>query len=321
MEDEELKLVLGWFGLQDDISGRIGRVVRGGIDDVLNTRYLNRVDIHAADVGKTEKTHVGTRVEIRFLEEFGLERGPALDAVIAGVEVDVKFTLGTNWMIPREAVDRICLVIRANDRKSAFSAGLIRCTRDRLTGPADDEEVKQRDRKRSISAPGRVHIVPLVPDHSPLPENLLLHLDSGLREFVLSDAGQQRRFIRLFTETPGRVLNRHYVEAIGRSTDPQRRVRNIGMDLAEQGLVLLCGTWLDERAQAAIAGVHLEDGDFVAVRPDQLDLNAGDPPPEPRLLQRVEAAQRSRSGERSESLSRTTGSPSGTSGAARPLYE
>lgn len=242
--DDELQLVLGWFSLQDDLVGRIGRVVRGGIDDVLNTRYLNRVDIHGPDVGKTEKTHVGTRVEIRFLDEFELPRGTTLDAVINGVEVDVKFTLGKGWM---------------------------------------------------ISAEGRTHISPRVPDDSLLPENLLLHLAPELRDYVLSDAGQQRRFTRLFVESPCRVLNRHYVEAVGRSTDPQRRVRNIGSALAEQGLVLLCGTWLDERAQAAIAGIHLEDGDFVAVPPELLDVNAGEPPPAPRLLERVEVALRSRS--------------------------
>ncbi len=318
MDDEEFQLVVTWFGLQDDLLGRIGRVVRGGIDDVLNTRYLNRVDIHGRDVGKTEKTHVGTRVEIRFLQEFALGRGATLDAVIDGVEVDVKFTLGTNWMIPREAIDRLCILIRADDRRSEFSAGILRCTRDRLTGPVDDAEVKQGDRKRSVSADGKTYIRQLVPDDSPLPENLLLHLEPTLLDYVLSDASQQRRFIRLFSESPGRVLNRHYVEAIGRSTDPQRRVRNVGSELAEQGLVLLCGTWLDERAQAAIAGIRLEDGDFVAIPPELLDVSAGDPPPERRLLERVEVALRSRSASQSESSIRTRGSPSGRSEAALP---
>lgn len=276
-QDHELDTIMFWLSCQEDVGGKITSAVRGAIDDVLNTRHLNRVDIHGPDVGKTEKTHVGTRVEIRLIKELDVERGAHLDMLIEGIEVDVKFTLGSNWMIPSEAIDKLCLLINANDRKSVLSAGVLRCQREWLTGPAEDADVKQRDGKRSVSKEGKTHISYVLPPGSPLTENMLLHLEPDLREFVLGEEGQQTRFIELFRRKPNHVLTRHYVEAIGRSTDPQRRVRNVGPSLAELGLTLLCGTWIDQRDRAAQVGIEIGDGDFVAIPTADLEAIEGDP--------------------------------------------
>ncbi len=69
--------------------------------------------------------------------------------LIAGEDVDVKFTIGRNWMIPPEARDHICLVTSYDPESHEVSAGLIRATKEHLTAG------ENRDRKSSISKSGK----------------------------------------------------------------------------------------------------------------------------------------------------------------------
>ena len=96
-------------GSADDFSQTIGAVVRRAFDEVIDMPRTARWTI--AQLEKTEKTYIGTKVEILLRHELGLSRGKKLDLIIDGQEVDIKNTIGNNWPIPLEAVDEICLII------------------------------------------------------------------------------------------------------------------------------------------------------------------------------------------------------------------
>src|SRR5690606_36087339 len=89
-------------------------LIRAAIDEVIDAPRTGRV--HASELEKTEKTYIGTKVEILVRNYFRLPKG-ILDLRIAGYDVDVKNTLGSTWMIPREATGKPCiLVASAEDR-------------------------------------------------------------------------------------------------------------------------------------------------------------------------------------------------------------
>jgi len=261
-DDEELRYALEWFARIPNLTGLLGQVLRESIDDVLDTYRTGRFDILGSDVGKTEKSHVGTRVEIRLIAELGVPRGKVLDMDLGNeVQVDVKHTLRSSWMVPREAVGRLCLCLRTNDRRSWYNAHLVRAEADLLGG----REEGNGDRKRGLSGASHA-LIPVVQPQSPLPENLLLNMPPAIRAAVLTPAGQEKRFIELFTRYPNRVIRRHWILAIGQRADSPRRVRAIRDRVRELGYEMFCGTWIDQREAALRAGHVIGDGDWVSVR-------------------------------------------------------
>src|SRR5437868_2213556 len=76
---------------------------------------------------KTEKTYMGTLVEINLHRQFGFDDGDATDYRIAGIEVDCKYSMAYGgWELPPEAIGHLCLVITASDADSSWMAGLVR---------------------------------------------------------------------------------------------------------------------------------------------------------------------------------------------------
>jgi hypothetical protein len=93
---------------------------------------------------------------------------------VCGFDVDAKFSLDGKWMIPREAMGHLCLLMAANDQKSVFTVGLLRIREEILTQGGN------QDQKRSISAAGRAAIKWLF-NPGQLRNNLLLGLDDATR--------------------------------------------------------------------------------------------------------------------------------------------
>ncbi|WP_299593712.1 NaeI family type II restriction endonuclease, partial [uncultured Tateyamaria sp.] len=88
--------------------------------------------------------------ELRAL--LGLRKG-RLDTEILGQDVDIKNTMGSNWMIPTEAVDQPCILVAADEARALCYLGLI------VARPAYLTVGKNKDAKRSISAEGFRHIL------------------------------------------------------------------------------------------------------------------------------------------------------------------
>jgi hypothetical protein len=255
--DNELDQVFDWLTRHAD-QVTVGDAVRGAIDSVLDGVHTGRYSID--QLNRTEKTYIGTKVEHFLLYALNLPKRPPLDTEIAGVPVDVKFTLSSAWMIPPEAVGKLCILVSASDLHSRFSFGLIRADAHWLNKP-------NRDKKGSLSVRGRENALWLYRDAT-LPANLLVHLDSFTLNGILAKPRGQARVTELFRRVHGRVVNLTAVDTLGQQRDSSKRVRQARIDLQPEGILVLSIRYdrpqieqLGYGAQAAVT----KDG-WIAVR-------------------------------------------------------
>jgi len=231
-----------------DLELIVGGILRGSLDEVIDMPRTNRFSLD--ELEKTEKTYIGTKVEILFRDTFELKKGSKLDLIVQGQEVDVKNTIGYNWTIPSEAVDEICALLQSNDQKSSFCFGLIVC-RDRVLNQG-----RNRDGKRTISIEGKKEILWFVKDGL-LPKNFFLHMDNDLRHQILSPRGGSTRLANLFRSFQGEIITRRLVECVARQKDYMKRVRGNGGArdiLASEGLQILWGGNLEDKKQLKSLG-------------------------------------------------------------------
>jgi len=99
-------------GGKDKFKEAIPAMLRQAIDEVIDTARSKRFTL--SELEKTEKTYLGTKVEILLRNALGAERGRHMDLTIDGVEVDVKNTIGSAWTIPNEALGHVCILISTN---------------------------------------------------------------------------------------------------------------------------------------------------------------------------------------------------------------
>lgn len=121
-DDGALREVAQWFLRQDPDGERFATVLRESLDQVLDGPRTMR--FRYADLRKTEKTHVGTIVEINLGKEFDLEDRVAMDYRVAGHEVDCKYSMFFGgWELPLESLGHLVLLTWADDEASRWSAG------------------------------------------------------------------------------------------------------------------------------------------------------------------------------------------------------
>lgn len=246
-----------------------GPTLRQAMDEVIDMPRTGRYCLE--QVEKTEKTYIGTKVEIVLMHELGLEHGDKLDARVDGHEVDIKNTTGTNWMIPREALDEICLLVQASDEKGTFSVGLLRCSEENLSKGGN------RDQKKSVSASGKKNILWLVKDGQ-MPENVFLHMDPAVRDRIFNAGGATKRLAEFFRSRIGVINQRYLVESVSQQRDYMKRLRRNGgaQDiLDEEGLEILWGGRKEDNKAAQLAGYRpLSKDEFICLR--KADIGLGD---------------------------------------------
>ncbi len=191
-----------------------------------------------------------------------MERGNKLDNLVNGYEVDTKFSLSGQWMIPREATGELCLVVSADDALGLFKVGLIRADLKVLTLGAN------QDQKRSLSAAGRQQVRWLIREGA-LPENFLLKLDDDVRRLVLSPRSGKQRILALFENVTNKIIPRYALLQVAQLVkgDPLRRAREAKATLAKRGLTVLCAAYLPQRAEFVAHGFfNPQDDDWLSVR-------------------------------------------------------
>lgn len=258
--DPDLVAVAAWWRRQADAQRRIGDVLRRSFDEVLDGQRTGRFIYE--DLANSEKTYVGTKVEILLREEFELPRGPEpkrLDFAIEGIGVDCKYTQESSWMIPIEAVDELCLLVTASDARALFSFGLLRCSLDLLNAP-------NRDLKRSISKAGRLKATWLWKDEA-MPENLLRSLPpSDLRAIFADAASGQQRINELFRRVHHRIIRREVTLTVARQDDSMKRARDARRHLQPEGILVL-GHQGEHPRIARDLGLQVpRKGEFIACR-------------------------------------------------------
>ena len=211
-------------------------MLRDCIDAVIMTAKTGRRAYE--DLEKTEKTYIGTRVEIELRAMLRLRKG-RLDTLILDQDVDIKHTMGTNWMIPTEALGHPCLLVAADEKRARCYLGLIVARPDYLTTG------KNKDSKASISAEGFGHILWLLKEQ-PYPANFWRDLAPDIVDEIFAGETGNIRMATLFRRVQSRIIPRDVVEAVARQKDFMRRIRSDGGTgtrdvLARERIVVLEG--------------------------------------------------------------------------------
>lgn len=218
----------------DPTGARTSFAIREAFDQAYDGQRTGRWDY--SQLLKTEKTHIGTLVEIWLQREFLFEDGVELDYRIAGRDVDAKWSRNLyDWEIPLEMYsrgDKIAMTIWANEYTARWALGLIRISEEVLSPPT-----KQRDRKRHLSAIGRDRIL-WVHQEMPLIENTLLHLAPHIVEQIRTSRSGQAAVETLFRNAQRHLINRATVATAGQQVDSSKRVRDARKRLAPEGIVI-----------------------------------------------------------------------------------
>lgn len=213
--------------IADDIFGRAGgqrelaawfpKMLRDAVDEVVDTPRTRRRSYE--ELEKTEKTYLGTKIEILTRAKLNLPKG-RLDFVVRNRDVDLKFTIGNNWMIPKEAVGHVCLVAAIDEAKSQCFLGLVVAHAANLTSGAN------RDAKKSLSSVGFQQIYWLL-NAVPCPQNFWRTLPPALVDDVFSGQSGNDRIVTLFAGVLDRPVARRIIEeAGGDQQDFMRRIRS-----------------------------------------------------------------------------------------------
>lgn len=241
------------------LAQEVPALLREVVDDVIQTPRTGRRSYD--ELEKTEKTYIGTRVEIMLRALLSLPRG-RLDAVVAGHDTDIKHTMGNNWMIPREAIGHPCILVAADEVRARCYLGLIVARPEYLT-----QGEGNRDRKKTVSAAGFAHIRWIFADH-PYPPNFWRTIPAASVDRIVSGRTGNERVMSLFREVQGVPITRETVEGVARQKDFMRRIRADGGRgtrdlLAAEGILLLSGKY----DGPLIRTLGLPMGDFVAHTP------------------------------------------------------
>ncbi|MCC2606811.1 NaeI family type II restriction endonuclease [Planctobacterium marinum] len=235
IKDKELDSVYKWFISQTNYESRLIDAIRKAIDEVIDGPRTGRFTYKQLE--KTEKTYLGTKVEILLRAEFGLSKGEDMDYQVNGIEVDCKYTGHTwGWSIPREAMGHICLLVRADDEKGTASVGLIRISEEVLN------KGKNQDGKRTISKAGRGEILWLIDDGKMSINQLFIWSQDVIEQIWSKESGQQR-LNELFRLKQGELIDRQTIATVAEAKDdPMKRVRANGgarSYLSKEGIIIL----------------------------------------------------------------------------------
>lgn len=197
----------------------IPRLLRRAIDEVIDSARPNRFVL--LEIEKTEKTYIGTKIEILLRNHLGMRKGHVLDLAIDGIEVDIKNTIAANWTIPIEAIGHPCILLRAQETTSRCSFGLIVIRENVL------HDGRNRDGKRTISKAGLAQVYWLLRD-VPYPQNVWEYIDPQTRAAITTPRGGAERLAALFRTMQGKPIARLLVQSVAQQDDYMKRIRRNG---------------------------------------------------------------------------------------------
>lgn len=251
-------------GGEEALAAKFSAMLRQCVDDVIMTPKTGRRSYD--ELEKTEKTYIGTRVEIELRAMLKLPKGK-LDTVILEQDVDIKNTMGSNWMIPTEAIDNPCILVAADEVRATCYLGLFVARPDYLTLG------QNKDSKKSVSALGFANILWLLRDH-PYPPNFWRTVPPDVIERIFAGRSGNERMANLFREVQREPITRDVVEAVAQQQDFMRRIRSDNGrgtrdHLAREGILLLSGHY-DAPLIAALGLPACSGSEFVSCRPTSL---------------------------------------------------
>jgi hypothetical protein len=253
--------LLNAVGGHDLFEEKLRSFFRSAIDEVIDTARTGRFFL--SELEKTEKTYLGTKFEILLRDWLQVPHGVILDLLIGGQEVDVKSTTGggSGWMIPPEAIDQLCILLRVNEERSTCAVGLVRA-RPQYLRPGVN-----RDAKTSFSAAGTRHIWWLALDF-PYTPNFWTLISEDLRGRIMLPRGGTERLSILFENCLETPVSRVLISSIAAQDDSMKRIRRNGGardDLAPKGIAILYSE--TDRSLMHKLGLSFGTREFMSYRP------------------------------------------------------
>lgn len=268
--DPALDEVATFLASLDPNGRRFGRVFRETFDQLYDGQRTGRYRVE--DLFKTEKTHFGTLIEINLQREFGFEDGGPMDFRIAGHEVDCKFSLTSNWMLPPECFGQLLMLTEASDVTSCWGIGLIRADHANL------RPGRNRDGKTGLNDVGRGRVHWLFKDAA-MPPNALLQLPAQDVTRIMGLSSGQARVNELLRTAVGRRLTRNVIATVARQQDYMKRIRENGgarTALRSEGILVLSGDYTQQASLAEQLGTQVPGpGEVVSVRVVPTEAGAG----------------------------------------------
>lgn len=234
-KNNEVAHIFKYLKSNINFEARMIGAIRTGLDEVIDGPRTGRFTY--SQLEKTEKTYLGTKIEILLRSEFNFTKGDSMDYLIDGIEVDCKYTGSSwGWNIPKEAMGHICLLIRADDEKGTASVGLVRIT-ESILNPG-----RNQDLKGTISKNGRESITWLIDNAKMQINQLYLWPDNVIKQIWSKDSGQQR-LNEMFRLKQGELIERQTIATVAQAKDdPMKRVRANGgarSQLSNEGIIIL----------------------------------------------------------------------------------
>lgn len=237
-------------------------MLRDEIDKLIDTPNTDRRGY--GELEKVEKTYIGTRVEIRLRKFWGYPKGK-LDLRIQHIDVDIKHTMESGWMIPREAVNEVCVLSAADENTARCYLGLIVARQKYLTLTSN------QDKKLQIATPHWRNIHWLVFEE-PYPANFWKTLDLSVVSEIFEAKSGMERVRRLFRCVKDRPIPRKVILDTAQQLDPLTRIRKNGGardQMAIEGILILSGKY-DRAAIAELGLPHCSEREFIAHKPTGL---------------------------------------------------
>ena len=161
-------------------------------------------------------------------------------------------------MIPREALNQLCLLVTGDDNTGACGIGILRMVPDVLTNGAN------QDGKKSVSANGKSQITWLA--RGAMPRNFMLDLPPNAREAIMSAPSGKQAIRALFLNATGRIIPRSVIEQVAQQKDSLKRAREAKAILAAEGVQVLCATYMEDRAEFMRHGfATINDDDWLSI--------------------------------------------------------
>ncbi|GAB3862519.1 hypothetical protein GCM10028801_28120 [Nocardioides maradonensis] len=280
----DLAEIVDWFEQEPDARERFRWALRDSLDELLDGQRTGRWAYQ--HLSKTEKTYLGTAVEVNLTKEFEFANGDDLDWRIAGRDVDCKFSKDMGgWEIPMEMyrcddhedrqgkANHPALVAWMNDDTSRWAAGLLTITDERLRWRTDKttgdvRRAYNRDNKRRLADAAAADIYWLWGGlQDDLPRNLLLHMEPAARDRIFSfPRSGQARVNQLFREVQESIVSRQMVLTVAQQDDAPKRARDARLKLQNEGLLVLGHQETHPRVAAALGLPVPVKGEWIAVR-------------------------------------------------------
>ena len=288
-EDLEVEAVVRHLEAIPEFRERMAWTLRDSLDETLDGGRTGRWCYQ--HLKKTEKTGLGTAMEINIQKEFDFEDGRVIDWRIAGVEIDCKFSKDYGgWPIPMEMYlcpdhgdragtdNHLALLTWMNDDLCQWAVGIVRVTDDRLAFKKADPSARvyNGDNKRTLNVDGLWAVYWLWGGvQNDLPPNVLLHMSPTARRRVFSASNRagparagQQRINQLFREVQGEIVSRRTILTVAQQDDPMRRARNArsAQHLQPEGIMVLGHQEADPYIAQILELPIPVKGEFVACR-------------------------------------------------------